>query len=86
MGSGFLPRALFLKGPCPSLPFYKNDLDDFHPIALLSEQWIRQKIDYVHYNPVRKGNGELPDHWKYSSARNWILGDNSIIEIDREIL
>jgi hypothetical protein len=34
----------------------------------------------------RKGFVELPEHWKYSSARNWILGDDRIIEIDRDIL
>jgi putative transposase len=53
---------------------YKIWADDFHPVALKSDRWVRQKVDYIHYNPVRKGFVELPEHWKYSSARNWILG------------
>jgi len=59
---------------------YKIWANDFHPVALKSDRWVRQKIDYIHYNPVRKGFVELPEHWKYSSARNWILGDDRIIE------
>jgi putative transposase len=65
---------------------YKIWTEGFHPIALKSDQWIRQKIDYIHFNPVRKGFVEQPEHWKYSSARNWMLGDDSVIEIDRELL
>ena len=40
----------------------------------------------MHENPVRKGFVELPEHWKYSSARNWMLHDDSIIRIDKEVL
>jgi putative transposase len=58
----------------------------FHPIALKSEKWLKQKMDYLHFNPVRKGFVELPEQWKYSSARNWILGDDSIISVDRDCL
>ena len=65
---------------------YKIWADDFHPVALKSDRWIGQKINYIHNNPVRKGFVELPEHWKYSSARNWILGDDRIIEIDRNAL
>ena len=35
-----------------------------------------------HLNPVRKGYVEYPEHWLYSSARNYILKDHSIITID----
>lgn len=60
--------------------------DDFHPIALKSDQWVRQKIEYIHNNPVRKGFVELPEHRRYSSARNWLLDDETIIEIDKSRL
>jgi REP element-mobilizing transposase RayT len=59
--------------------------DDFHPIALKSNEWMKQKIDYIHNNPVRKGFVESPEHWKYSSARNWLLDDNRIIELDKNL-
>ena len=41
---------------------------------------------YIHNNPVRMGFVELPEHWKYSSARNWLLNDDSIIKIDKQCL
>ena len=65
---------------------YRLWTDDFHPIALKSEKWFRQKIDYMHNNPVRKGFVEQPEYWKYSSARNWLRNDNNIISLDRHVL
>ena len=62
---------------------YKVWQDEYHPIALKSERWFVQKLQYMHNNPVRKGFVELPEHWKYSSARNWLLDDHSIIEISK---
>jgi REP element-mobilizing transposase RayT len=65
---------------------YKIWKDEYHPIAVTSEKWFRQKMEYMHNNPVRKGFVEKPEDWKYSSARNWILGDDSIIKINRELI
>jgi putative transposase len=36
----------------------------------------------MHENPVRKGYVEMPEHWKYSSARNYLLDDHSIIRVE----
>jgi hypothetical protein len=41
-------------------------------IELWSEKVIKQKIDYIHNNPV---------DWKYSSARNF-QEDHTILSID----
>lgn len=43
---------------------------------------LRQKIAYIHNNPVRRGWVDLPEQWRYSSARNYLLGDHSVLEID----
>jgi len=56
--------------------------EGFRPIALFSDNFFRQKLDYIHFNPVRKGLVEKPQDWLYSSARNYILEDHSIIGID----
>ena len=61
---------------------YKVWRDDFYPKVVYSEKFLRQKIDYIHYNPVRKGLVEKPEEWLYSSARNYLLEDNTIIELD----
>jgi putative transposase len=61
---------------------YKVWQEGFHPIGIDSEGFFRQKLEYVHNNPVRKGYVEQPEHWKYSSARNYILDDHSIINVE----
>ena len=32
---------------------------------------LRQKLDYIHLNPVKRGYVDEPCHWRYSSARNY---------------
>ena len=51
------------------------------PIELWSTTVIKQKIDYVHNNPVASGFVNEPIEWKYSSARNFV-GDQTILKID----
>ena len=50
-------------------------------IELWSEKVIKQKIDYIHNNPVVSGFVTTPIGWKYSSARNF-QEDNAVLEID----
>ncbi len=57
--------------------------EGYHPVALISEQLFYEKIAYIHENPVKKGFVEKPEHWKYSSARNYLLNDDSLISIDK---
>ncbi len=42
-----------------------------HPECIESEVMLRQKVDYIHRNPVERGYVNLPWHWRYSSARNY---------------
>jgi nicotinic acid phosphoribosyltransferase len=51
------------------------------PIELWSEKVIKQKIDYIHNNPVEIGFVTNPEDWKYSSARNF-QEDHTVLEID----
>ena len=41
-----------------------------NPIELWSTPVIKQKLDYIHNNPVVAGFVERPTDWKYSSAKN----------------
>lgn len=41
---------------------------DNHPIELNSNFLINQKLQYIHYNPVRAGLVAEPEHWIHSSA------------------
>jgi len=51
------------------------------PIELWSAAVIKQKLDYIHNNPVASGFVTEPIQWKYSSARN-ITGTDPAFEID----
>jgi len=45
-----------------------------HPEAIFTEKFARQKMDYIHMNPVKAGLVETADQWLYSSARAYLLG------------
>ncbi len=61
---------------------YKVWQEGFHPIALASEHFITQKLNYLHDNPVRKGYVDQPEYWRYSSARNYLQEDHSVIPVE----
>jgi putative transposase len=54
-----------------------------HPQRIESDAVMRQKLDYIHQNPVKRGFVDLPEHWRWSSARNY-AGLTGLIEVDRE--
>ena len=39
------------------------------------------QLDYLHYNPVEAGVVDQPEHYRYSSARNY-AGLPGMIEIE----
>ncbi len=42
-----------------------------HPQQIQNAEMMRQKLEYIHRNPVERGYVEDPTHWRYSSARNY---------------
>ena len=62
---------------------YKVWQEGFHPIAIESERFFLEKLQYLHENPVRKGYVDRLEQWRYSSARNYILDDDSVLMVDR---
>ena len=53
-----------------------------YPEIIESEKFFLQKLNYIHNNPVKKGYVIKPEDWLYSSARNYLLNDNSVIVVD----
>ena len=43
---------------------------------------FRTKLEYIHNNPVKAGMVAKVEDYKYSSARNYILSDQSVLEVD----
>ncbi len=52
-----------------------------HAELVFSEAMMREKLDYIHANPVKRGYVNLPEHWRYSSASSY-AGQVRLIEID----
>lgn len=53
-----------------------------HPQALQNEAMMRQKIEYIHHNPVKRGLVEEPVQWVYSSAANY-AGLPGLLEVEQ---
>lgn len=51
-----------------------------HPKAILTDKMMLQKLEYMHYNPVKRGYVDEPTHWRYSSARDY-AGMEGLMEI-----
>ncbi len=45
-------------------------------INLYTHSVFMQKLDYIHNNPVKKGFCNLPEEYKYSSARFYFIGED----------
>ncbi len=48
-----------------------------HPEAIFTEKFAKQKIDYIHLNPVRAGLVQAAHEWPFSSARAYYLGEET---------
>ncbi len=51
-----------------------------HPKIIEDEAMMRQKLAYIHDNPVKRGYVGDPSHWRYSSARNY-AGIESLVSV-----
>lgn len=54
--------------------------EGLHPEWIQNNDMMRQKINYIHNNPVKRGYVDLAEHWRYSSARNY-AGETGLIEV-----
>ena len=50
---------------------------------LFSARFIRQKLNYLHRNPVRARIVANPDEYHYSSFRNYVHHEEWMIAVDR---
>jgi len=40
-----------------------------------------EKLNYMHFNPVKRGLVKLPDEWRWSSCRFYWLGEEGPVKI-----
>ena len=59
-------------------PQYKVWQNGYHAEHIYSNKFIRQKLDYIHNNPVKEKIVTLPEDYYFSSARNYASLDNEL--------
>ena len=74
-----LNQLAFYKKKYKSESAYQVWQEGFHPELIQSDDMLVQKIEYIHYNLVKRGYVDEAEHWRYSSARNFMLNDHSVI-------
>lgn len=62
--------------------FYGRKMDSDDPVwqakyycfNVYSEKKVREKLAYMHHNPVKAGLIDHPEDWRFGSARWYLLG------------
>jgi hypothetical protein len=54
---------------------------DNHPMELSTNEMMQQRLDYIHNNPVVEGLMDEPEHYVYSSARDY-AGLKGMLELE----
>ena len=60
---------------------YQFWLQNNHPIQLSTPEMMRQRINYIHNNPVKAGFVCEPQHWKWGSAHDYCGGTQGLLDL-----
>jgi len=66
-----LNQLSFYKKQHKSNQKYQLWQEGSHPKVIQNLNMLIQKLDYIHYNPVRRGYVTDPAHWRYSSYKDY---------------
>ncbi|MCF5468069.1 REP-associated tyrosine transposase [Pseudomonas syringae] len=77
-----LQRLRFVKRIHKTDRVYQVWQEGTHAELIWNESVMRQKLDYIHHNPVKRGYVDVGEHWRYSSARDY-EGQRGLIDIQR---
>ncbi|HXL20843.1 MAG TPA: transposase [Candidatus Dormibacteraeota bacterium] len=54
----------------------------FYDFNVYSRGKVKEKLNYMHANPVIRGLVKHPEDWPWSSWSEWMKGEKGLIEID----
>jgi putative transposase len=72
-------KAFLLDSPKKRNHRYQIWQKDFYDFNIFNEETLREKLNYIHYNPVRKGLADSPENYIYSSYRQYYVEESSLI-------
>ena len=52
-----------------------------HAKQIDSDEKMNAVLEYIHFNPVKAGYVDDPEHWRYSSVRNY-MGKDGLIPVN----
>jgi putative transposase len=52
------------------------------PKQIVNDAMMRERIEYIHQNPVKRGYVDVAAHWRYSSARDY-EGVDGLLRVER---
>jgi len=81
--SQILEQLAFYKKAHKNDRAYQFWQEGVHAELIQNEKMMKQKVDYIHHNPVKRGYVDNAEHWRYSSARDY-LGQQGLLEVCRQ--
>lgn len=66
---------------------YKKDrehqlwMEGFHPKQMFNNEVMRQKVAYIHHNPVKSGLVNQEKNWKYSSWGDYFGSSSGLVDV-----
>jgi hypothetical protein len=57
-----------------------------HPVVIASKGVWKQKMQYLHDNPCRKGLVLAPEEWRFSSALYWETKQEDDVQLSIEVV
>jgi REP element-mobilizing transposase RayT len=61
--------------------YYQFWAQENHAEQIYTDKFVKQKLEYIHMNPVRAGIVKIPEDYIYSSASNY-AGLESILDVE----
>ncbi|TYK66914.1 REP-associated tyrosine transposase [Colwellia echini] len=78
-----LDQLAFYKKAHKSDRSYQFWQEGMHPEFIQNDAMMRQKIEYIHNNPVKRGYVDKAEHWRYSSARDY-AGEIGLLDVCKD--
>ena len=75
------PRQSQLFGRVPPrVPFWQTRFYDFN---VWTAKKRVEKLEYLHWNPVKRGLAAAPEDWRWSSCRFYLLDEAGPVGVDQ---
>ena len=77
-----LEQLAFYKKAHKKKAQYQLWQEGIQPKLIQNEKMMMERINYIHQNPVKRGYVDRPEHWRYSSARDY-EGVQGLLPVER---